>query len=192
MQLLERFIVDKKTDMLCPYFTQTGLIYTFLLRNAKKLLVKKSPLKVIEDSLLFYGDSYQAVKENACQLLGKKTIVPIVINAKKPIYLFPTHSESKACNMWFSLDAIQVSEPFGKDFTKVTFYDGTSQLIQVSHSLFASRYGDTCYYKELRERRIMCNPFKLSNVQTTFKIDVDVKSDTCTIFENAKKITVHT
>lgn len=192
MQQWEKYIVDKDTNMLCPIFSQTGELYTLVFRKADKLIVTKPPKQVVEDSLQLYGDSYQAARENACRLLKNKTIAPIVINAKKPIYLFPTHSDSRACNIWFSIDAIYNFEKFGDDMIKVDFYDGSSHLIEVSEKLFAHRYENACSYKVKRKQRKKCDTSKIVNITTNVKIKIDLKSDACIVFENAQKIIVRT
>ena len=65
-------------------------------------IVKKSSLKIIENSCLFFGSSYEGRKEGTKSLIGIDMKVPIVIEDSKKIIFFPTSSCIRESSIWIS------------------------------------------------------------------------------------------
>ena len=64
--------------------------------------VRRSSLKIIEDSCLFFGCSYEGRKEGTKAIIGVDMKVPIIIEDSRNIIFFPTASCIRENSIWIS------------------------------------------------------------------------------------------
>lgn len=105
----QTYVVSSKTLALVPLRKEKRL-YTIIIEEDGQHIIKKSPLRVIKDSLMTYGTTYEEVLRLSQRNLAIQQKLPICIKTAQDIVpiniFFPTESPSVHTNVWISLDAI--------------------------------------------------------------------------------------
>lgn len=103
-----------------------------------------TPYRIIANSCLINLSSIDGRKSAVKHILGTSSKIPIPVNPKKGIYLFPTASiRNKDC-AWFSFYQIESYMPH-KGKTYVTFKDGTYVYADISFMAFDRQYKKTSH-----------------------------------------------
>ena len=78
--------------------------------------IDETPFKIMEDSCMYFGSSYNGRKESAREILGAEYKVPILVEDSDNLIVFPTTSPLSSDCVWVSLKRI-------KDFVKIDGYN---------------------------------------------------------------------
>lgn len=140
------------------YYDPIGNLYTKVIETNRSLYVKKSPWKILEDSIRCVGYNVKGALETAKWLLGTEKMCPVLVNPIERIVLFPTKSLHHIDNIWFNPQHIARTISYsGK--TMVLFSNGSSLIIRTRLSSFNHK---------LQQADQLDNLTKLSNKSLTF------------------------
>ena len=95
---LSSYEVNMDTLVIVPVGKNRSKVY----ENGDVFIVKKSCRKIIEDSCLFFGCSYEGRKEGIKSLLNIDMKIPIVIEDTRNIIFFPISSCIREDSVWIS------------------------------------------------------------------------------------------
>ncbi|HHX16770.1 MAG TPA: competence protein [Mollicutes bacterium] len=118
------------------------------------LIVKKTPMKIIEDSCSFFGSSYFGRANGTKRLIGVSHKAPVIIEESKEIIFFPTSSPRLYECCWVSLKNIEKYKKQEKNAV-ILFKNGFTLELSISYGsldnqiLRASRLGSV-----LRDRKL--------------------------------------
>lgn len=102
MEVKERedYCIIAETIMLIPFFNDCGYLYSKVIEGEDVFIVRKSPLQIIEFSLLSYGNNFNGALLASKFHLGGKKMLPIKICGTQCIYLFPTQAYKNPMCEW--------------------------------------------------------------------------------------------
>lgn len=99
---VDHYIINQKTIMLTGEYDNYGNLFTKVIEGNHCILVKQSPLKLISDTMHYYGHNLKGAIEGAQSILGKIQMCPIMVSSEQDICLFPHKSPMHADCIWFS------------------------------------------------------------------------------------------
>ena len=83
--------------------------------------IGETPFKIMEDSCMYFGSSYNGRKESAREILGAEYKVPILVEDSDNLIVFPTTSPLSSDCVWISLKRIKNFEKIDGYNTKIIF-----------------------------------------------------------------------
>lgn len=93
-----------------------------------------SPEQLLKENCLYYGSSLKGRREAIKRNFGFMTKIPIVIDLKNGIFMFPTSSVRNTDCIWLNYYSIHHYEP-QDNRTYILFKDGTSIFVNASYTI---------------------------------------------------------
>ncbi|WP_420491088.1 competence protein ComK [Neobacillus vireti] len=106
--------------------------------GGQTLLVNRSPLQVIDDTLKYIGFDLKGAIKGTKNLLANIYMCPIMVNSYKGICLFPYKSSRKEDCVWFNPDHIVKTKALGYK-TEVELSNGVSIIIDLRRNFFINK-----------------------------------------------------
>lgn len=153
MKLIKYYVINRKTFALIPKFDSYGHIFTRVIEGETSLLVGISPIKIIEQSLTFYGNDYKGARTAAKQALGNIDMPPIKISGTLGIYWFPMMAPSRDECIWFCEDYIIDTVCLSNKKTKVILPHGHKIIIGSYKNQFDLKLHRARDYRKKMETR---------------------------------------
>lgn len=119
----------------------------FLIRKEKRIeIVTKEQNYVfigcfdtfINESCKYYGSSYEGRKNGSRYLLSLTSKLPIILNEKKNLVLFPINSDRSKNNIWFMYNNI-LNYKKVKNYVEVTFKNKEKMIFLISYYVFRNQ-----------------------------------------------------
>ena len=120
---LESYEVNIDTLVIIPIGKNLTKVYEY----GGEFIVKKSSFKIIEDSCLFFGSSYEGRKEGTKSLINIDMKVPIVIEDTKNIIFFPTSNCIRKNSIWISYQNLVKYYRFN-DISTVLYFGNNTEI----------------------------------------------------------------
>ncbi|WP_043931120.1 competence protein ComK [Bacillus sp. EB01] len=140
MDILSQYIINENTAGFWEEYDEFGNRLTEVFEGEKKLTVDKSPLKIIDFTLMNQGFSLQGAKDGSKHLLGKgKNVHPLTINAQHGIFLIPTKAYGRHDCLWLSLMHVQDMEAINSYTTRVFLSFGHTVVLDMKEYVFIKK-----------------------------------------------------
>ena len=123
--------INKETLIIFPQENNKS----FIKEKETELIIYLSPIKIINESCLYFGSSYLGRLESTKKLFGYSKKAPIIIEESNNIIFFPLESPRLASCIWISLNNIKEYYKI-KDKTKVIFSCGKQEILPISYFSF--------------------------------------------------------
>lgn len=144
--------IDGRVMGIVPDFDEYGKPGSLVLEPDRTFIVPMKPRHLIDRTLRTYGTSYRGAVEGAAYILERNHNPPVLINAGKPVILFPTTSPSREECAWFALDHIVHFQEEEKATTRITFTKGNSLVADVSCHSFNTQFQKALRFRHQLER----------------------------------------
>ena len=95
--------------------------------------IGETPFKIMEDSCMYFGSSYNGRKESAREILGAEYKVPILVEDSDNLIVFPTTSPLSSDCVWISLKRIKNFEKIDGYNTKIIFDNNKEIIVPCSY-----------------------------------------------------------
>ena len=102
--------INKETLIIFPQEKDKS----FIKEEDDELIINLSPVKIINESCLYFGSSYSGRLESTKKLFGYSKKAPIIIEESKNIIFFPLESPRLSTCIWISLGNIKEYYKFMK------------------------------------------------------------------------------
>lgn len=135
MALVKSYFIEKKMIFMMGEYNPFGKLCTRVLTGPSALLVDRTPLQLLNDTLTNLGFDFRGALIGAKTVLDKKAICPIIVNPYLGICLFPTKSPHKNDCIWFNPDQIVRTCALGNK-TKVELSNGYYIMVDSKLSTF--------------------------------------------------------
>ena len=99
-EVREDYIIKSFTAGLLPWIDHYGYLVTRVVEENDFFAVRKSPLHIMQESLLHYGHDLDGAIKAAKQALGNIHMPPVKVCDNT--YWFPIYSKEKEHNIWLS------------------------------------------------------------------------------------------
>ena len=126
---------SRGTLAIVPNNEESSLVY----EDDNRYIVKQKPFKIMEDSCIYFGSTYDGRKKGAKEILGADYKVPIVIEDSNSIIAFPTASPTSENCCWISLKRVKKIEKVDYNNTKVIFDNNIEIIIDCSYRVFENQ-----------------------------------------------------
>lgn len=137
-QIREKYVIEEITQALTP--AQHVDYQTIVETTRGKIYVKQTPIEIIKHSCLEEFMTYEGRREAVQKLTGYKNKVPILVNAGKGTFIFPTISPiSPECTwvIYHHIKKIEDNQKKKKAEKKaksiIHFFNGMSLEVDISH-----------------------------------------------------------
>ena len=119
----------------------------FLIKKAKKVEIVTAKQNydfmvsfdtLINESCKYYGSSYEGRKNGSRYLLNLTSKLPIILNEKKNLVIFPMNSDRNKNNIWFMYNNI-LSYKRVKNYVEITFKNKEKMIFLVSYYIFKNQ-----------------------------------------------------
>ena len=118
--------------------------------------IGETPFKIMEDSCMYFGSSYNGRKESAREILGAEYKVPILVEDSDNLIVFPTTSPLSSDCVWISLKRIKNFEKIDGYNTKIIFDNNKEIIVPCSYRSIenqVSRASRLDYILRMRKNR---------------------------------------
>lgn len=129
------YIVDEKLILLMGEYDPFGKLCSRIMAGKSAFMVDRTPLQLLDDSLIYIGFDLRGAVAGAKSVLNKKMKCPIIVNPYLGICLFPSKSPYKPDCIWFNPNHIVNTTAFGNK-TKVELSNGYSITMDEKLSTF--------------------------------------------------------
>lgn len=128
---MNNYEINKETLIIYPQENNKS----FIKENNYEQIINLSPIKIINESCLFFGSSYEGRLESTKKIFGYYKKTPVIIEESNNIIFFPLESPRLSTCIWISLNNIKEYYKKG-DKTKVIFYCGKQEILPISYLSF--------------------------------------------------------
>jgi competence protein ComK len=156
MDVREKHLINEKTVLLTGEYNGRGELCSRVIEGEETFLVRKSPIAVIEDTLLHIGSNFLGARSSAKYLLSPTRMHPISVNPRMGILLFPTKNMTCHCNIWFSLIHVKNIKPVKSYQIEVLTSFGHTILIDMSERAFNNKRQKAVQLQEAITTNLNC------------------------------------
>jgi competence protein ComK len=154
MKSIDSYILTSETLFMIPEIDQNNRVCTMVQEGKASFIVLKSPKKILEETLNYYGFTLEGAINGAKAVLGNYHMVPIVISAPLNMYWFPTQSPSSDHCIWISLVHIDDIVQYSYLQSLVSFKTGVSIIINKKAARLINKQQQTAILKVRTEQRL--------------------------------------
>ncbi|MCM3118447.1 competence protein ComK [Neobacillus sp. MER 74] len=106
-----------------------GKLCSRVMAGGASFLVNRSPLQILDDTLIYIGYDLRGAMGSAKIILGERSRCPIIVNPYQGICLFPNNSPNNADCIWFNPEHIVRTKAMGRNQTEVELSNGHSIIV---------------------------------------------------------------
>ncbi|MGI1806323.1 competence protein ComK [Exiguobacterium sp. TDN 0502] len=126
--------ITEETLALIPRYGQYGEPQTLVIREHSESILEGHPIKLIEESCLYFGSSMRGRIEAARHILGPNRKTPVLIDWQAQTIFFPTTAKEKAECVWINFKQMKAVQ---KKSGKVQVEFQTGQCIDTEASAYS-------------------------------------------------------
>jgi competence protein ComK len=156
MDVRDRHLINEKTVLLTGEYNELGELWSRVIEGEETFLVRKSPITLIEETLLHLGSNFLGARRSSKYLLSPTRMHPISVNPQMGILLFPTKNMKCHCNIWFSLIHVKTIKPVGINQIEVLTSFGHTILIELSERAFNNKRQKAIQLQEAINNNLNC------------------------------------
>jgi competence protein ComK len=152
--LLSSYEINTSTMALLPFYNDFGNVHTEVLETERNERVQLSPIKIINESCLFFGSSYEGRREAVRKSMGYVSLSPIMINLELGIFFFPVESPKNETCIWLSQSHVQRIESLDSDTCSVIFKNTANLILPQSKYALEAKLFRTAQYRYILSERV--------------------------------------
>ncbi|WP_425481992.1 competence protein ComK [Cytobacillus depressus] len=133
-----QYTINKDFKYMKGYRDRHGKLCTLVKETEKTFMVDKSPLEIIDDSIVRIGYNLKGAMETSKRLLGNIYHHPVLVCPIQRIVLFPTQSAKHEECIWFNPNHIKRTTSHKRQ-TFITFSNGKTKIIRAKLCSFNSK-----------------------------------------------------
>ena len=124
-----KYEVSNGTLAIVPNEKDSSLVY----EDEERYIIEQTPFKIMEESCMYFGSTYEGRKNSAREILGAEYKVPIIVEDTDNLVIFPTTSPSSSECVWISLKRIKSFEKIDSWNTKIIFDNNKEIIVPCSY-----------------------------------------------------------
>lgn len=152
------YLVGDGVILMTSEYDNHGKLCARVMIGKKTLLVDRSPVQLLDDSLKYIGFDLKGALNGAKEIVGNKYMSPVIVNPYKDLCLFPTKSPKKEDCIWFNPTHIAGTKHRGSK-TEVVLSNGLSLIVDIKLPFFITRMHTAIQLQRMsKERGNNANP----------------------------------
>ena len=128
-----KYIINESTYYLIKNNKQSEIM-----EKNNKVILPISLNTILDENCNYFGSSYEGRKASARFFLQINSKVPIILDEKKNIILFPMESDRNQNNIWFVYNNVLSFKKI-KNYVEVTFKNNEKTLFLISYNIFKNQ-----------------------------------------------------
>ena len=146
------YLLEEEIILVTGEYNNNGKFCTRVMIGEQTLLVNRSPLQVMDDTLTYIGFDLKGAIKGTRNILGNINMCPIIVNPYKGICLFPYKCSKKEDCVWFNPDHIVKTKAHGSK-TEVELSNGVSIIIDLKKYRFIDKIQNALHLKKESSER---------------------------------------
>ncbi|WLR50644.1 competence protein ComK [Bacillus tianshenii] len=147
------FIIHEKVEAVVSYYNKNAFHCSKILDDQGVLYLESPPIKVMEESCLYYGSDIWGRWNVAKQILQAKQMLPLTLSVLHDLVMIPLRSPLSSNCEWVSLAQIDSIEAIDAKQTRITFRSGNQLDVALQpNSIETKRYRAAFLRDELIRR----------------------------------------
>jgi len=152
MTIDQFYLLDEDVILMTGEYNNHGMFCARVMIGGQTLLVNRSPLQVIDDTLKYIGFDFKGAIKGTKNILGNIILCPIIVNPYKGICLFPYKSSRLEDCVWFNPDHIVKTKALGCK-TEIELSNGVSIIIDLKRYYFINKIETALQLKKISSER---------------------------------------
>ncbi len=142
------------TMAVIPKEDRTGKQRTLILEMFGEHTVPFSPTYIIDLACRYFGSTLEGRLEGTKEISNYTHKAPIAIDPSSGMFFFPTTSPKNRNCSWINHSHVNHLDSVGQDQTKISFYNGTSIVLDVSYGSMQNQLQRTAQFRFYLEERL--------------------------------------
>jgi competence protein ComK len=177
MDVRDKHLLNEKSVLVTGEYSERGELWSRVIEGQETFLVKKTPIAVIEETLLHVGSDFLGARRSSKYLLSPMRMHPISVNPQMGILLFPTKNMKCPNCIWFSLIHVKTTKRAGVNQTEVLTSYGHTILIDMTERAFHTRRHKAIELQETISRNLRYPIFFYVEPKTAYYISKKQKEN---------------
>ena len=123
-----KYEINNGTLAIVPTDNNSSLVY----EDDTRYMISEKPYQIMEDSCRYFGSTYAGRKESAKAMLGAEYKVPIIVQDRDNLIVFPTTSPFSDDCIWINLKRIKSFKKIDSINTIIYFDNGKELIVPCS------------------------------------------------------------
>lgn len=153
----KEYIIHEHTMCILPYYTVNGELYSLVLERYRAVKVAMKPLRIIDESCMFYGSSRKGRTESAHSILSGKKMLPVMISLTHKLCMIPTCSPLKSSCVWLAYQHVMKTFENSKGQAQVLFTNHNRMNITITKKTLLTKL-------DIAGRLISTYDFRYNNI----------------------------
>lgn len=145
--------LNNDSSIVLPNYNIHGRLMSVVVEKGVFRKVPLRPTTLMDYSLRCYGSSLRGALEGTKMLLGKISLLPIVMSIQPNTYWFPSSSPTRNDCVWFRFCHVKDYDIYNKSQTKVLMQDNCEVVLDASYYSFNERINRANKLKYLVEKQ---------------------------------------
>ena len=154
MKTVNNYTINPNTAVIMPDYDKDANLYSKVIDGNEPLIVKMSPYKIIEHSMLYYCSTLQGATIAARTVLGNIKMSPVVLCTQLDIYLFPSSSPRKNECIWFSHEHVKDTVQISTNKTNVHLTNRHTITMEINKLRFDKKHDRATKLRHILTERI--------------------------------------
>lgn len=159
MNIRDNHLINEKTVLVTGEYSDRGELWSRVFEGDDTFLVRKTPIALIEETLLHVGSDFLGARRSSKYLLSPMRMHPISVNPQMGILMFPTKNIKSHSCVWFSLIHVKATARVGITLTEVFMSYGHTILIDMTERAFHTKHNNAIKLQETISRNLKCPLF---------------------------------
>lgn len=159
MNVRDNHLINEKTVLVTGEYSDRGELWSRVFEGEDTFLVRKTPIALIEETLLHVGSDFLGARRSSKYLLSPMRMHPISVNPQMGILMFPTKNIKSHSCVWFSLIHVKSTTRVGINLTEVFMSYGHTILIDMTERTFHTKHNNAIKLQETISRNLKCPLF---------------------------------
>lgn len=150
----KQYEINGDTIGLLPFYNEFGDLHTKVMERNRTLCIDDKPKNIIKYNCCYYGSSYQGRKDGTLQIMGYRSIAPIVISEQLGIFFIPLESPSNDTCIWLAQSHVKRVQATSSDRSDIIFSNDTFISVNQAKNTLETKIHRATHYRFVLEWRI--------------------------------------
>jgi competence transcription factor ComK len=151
--LLTRYFINNETYAFHSNFDSCGDENSKVIEKERKIKVRKSPLKIVQDSYKHIGSDYNGAVRGARAILNRRNHIPVVYSGPAEIVLIQFPTTDHLGKIWIVNKYIDDVKPMEEDSTLIQMVNGHTIEIGLRFQLVHDRRMEATFLQTIALQR---------------------------------------
>ncbi|MFT8390839.1 MAG: competence protein ComK [Sporolactobacillus sp.] len=160
---VDNYIIRQETIAILPTDSCDGSLESIVLEENRQFRCRQKPLRIIEESCVYYGSTYMGRKKSA-RSMGFKSMPPVCICSELSIFFIPLMAEAHRGCAWIAHAHVLNWQDVDKRSAKIEFSNRQTLAVKGNAASFGRKVMRAAQYRLTLHKRIANSPKSLYSI----------------------------